>query len=151
MKTAILSLLVAAGVAQASVQGFDISGYQGTVNFAGAYSSGARFVIIKVCARSKGAGYDLVSNSSLTLFIAKLTRQPRVPLTSTAASQAITPAPLLPGSSEVAITLPILTPARAPLRPISSWLTAEAGPTMASHCQECWTLNTILLGRPATA
>ncbi|KAL8687700.1 MAG: hypothetical protein Q9218_006200 [Villophora microphyllina] len=30
-----------------TVQGFDISHYQGTVNFKGAYSSGARFVIIK--------------------------------------------------------------------------------------------------------
>jgi GH25 family lysozyme M1 (1,4-beta-N-acetylmuramidase) len=51
MKTTILSLLVAAGVTQASVQGFDISNYQGDVNFAGAYSSGARFVMIKVSAR----------------------------------------------------------------------------------------------------
>ncbi|KAL9596233.1 MAG: hypothetical protein Q9219_005944 [cf. Caloplaca sp. 3 TL-2023] len=32
---------------RATVQGFDISHYQGTVNFKGAYSSGARFVIIK--------------------------------------------------------------------------------------------------------
>lgn len=31
-----------------TVQGFDISHYQGTVNFKGAYNSGARFVIIKV-------------------------------------------------------------------------------------------------------
>ncbi|KAL8725488.1 MAG: hypothetical protein Q9181_006401 [Wetmoreana brouardii] len=30
-----------------TVQGFDISHYQGTVNFQGAYNSGARFVIIK--------------------------------------------------------------------------------------------------------
>jgi GH25 family lysozyme M1 (1,4-beta-N-acetylmuramidase) len=34
--------------ARATVQGFDISNYQGAINFAGAYSSGARFVIIKV-------------------------------------------------------------------------------------------------------
>lgn len=47
MKTAI-ALLAAAGVAHASVQGFDISHYQGTVDFAGAYGSGARFVMIKV-------------------------------------------------------------------------------------------------------
>lgn len=33
---------------RATVQGFDISGYQPNVNFAGAYASGARFVIIKV-------------------------------------------------------------------------------------------------------
>ncbi|OCK75562.1 glycoside hydrolase family 25 protein [Lepidopterella palustris CBS 459.81] len=38
---------VAAGVARATVQGFDISHYQGTVDFSSAYSSGARFVIIK--------------------------------------------------------------------------------------------------------
>lgn len=33
---------------RATVQGFDISHYQTSVNFKGAYSSGARFVIIKV-------------------------------------------------------------------------------------------------------
>ena len=33
---------------RATVQGFDISHYQGTVDFKSAYSSGARFVIIKV-------------------------------------------------------------------------------------------------------
>lgn len=33
---------------RSTVQGFDISHYQGTVDFKGAYSSGARFVIIKV-------------------------------------------------------------------------------------------------------
>jgi GH25 family lysozyme M1 (1,4-beta-N-acetylmuramidase) len=32
----------------ATVQGFDISHYQSSVNFKGAYDSGARFVIIKV-------------------------------------------------------------------------------------------------------
>ncbi|KFY36096.1 hypothetical protein V494_05321 [Pseudogymnoascus sp. VKM F-4513 (FW-928)] len=32
---------------RATVQGFDISGYQPTVDFAGAYASGARFVMIK--------------------------------------------------------------------------------------------------------
>ena len=30
------------------VQGFDISNYQTSVNFVGAYNSGARFVVIKV-------------------------------------------------------------------------------------------------------
>lgn len=53
MKTPVLSLLVAAGVAQASVQGFDISHYQANVNFAGAYASGARFVMIKVSPRDE--------------------------------------------------------------------------------------------------
>jgi hypothetical protein len=37
------------GLAQATVQGFDISDYQSSsYNFAGAYGAGARFVIIKV-------------------------------------------------------------------------------------------------------
>ncbi|QKX59527.1 uncharacterized protein TRUGW13939_06661 [Talaromyces rugulosus] len=40
------SALVGAATA-ATVQGFDISSYQGSVDFAAAYSSGARFVIIK--------------------------------------------------------------------------------------------------------
>ncbi|BDD55459.1 hypothetical protein MPDQ_003450 [Monascus purpureus] len=35
------------GVASATIQGFDISNYQGSVDFASAYKSGARFVIIK--------------------------------------------------------------------------------------------------------
>ena len=59
IKTA-ASLLLAAGLgatalpsapleARASgVQGFDISGYQSNVDFAGAYKDGARFVMIKV-------------------------------------------------------------------------------------------------------
>lgn len=34
-----------------TVQGFDISHYQGTINFQSAYDSGARFVIIKVSAQ----------------------------------------------------------------------------------------------------
>lgn len=36
------------GLAQAEVQGFDISHYQSSVDFKAAYSSGARFVMIKV-------------------------------------------------------------------------------------------------------
>lgn len=53
MKTTIPKTLCAAatllGLAQATVQGFDISDYQSSsYNFAGAYSAGARFVIIKV-------------------------------------------------------------------------------------------------------
>lgn len=56
--TAISAVIAAAGLVSAapadlekrvgSVQGFDISNYQGNVDFAAAYSSGARFVIIKV-------------------------------------------------------------------------------------------------------
>lgn len=39
---------ILSSIASASVQGFDISHYQPTVNFQKAYSDGARFVIIKV-------------------------------------------------------------------------------------------------------
>ncbi|CAM1509591.1 Fc.00g033300.m01.CDS01 [Cosmosporella sp. VM-42] len=45
--TASLASLLVATLAEASVQGFDISHYQSTVDFGAAYSSGARFVIIK--------------------------------------------------------------------------------------------------------
>lgn len=59
MRLSISSLLIALTVAnaapvtgelekRATVAGFDISNHQATVNFKGAYSSGARFVIIKV-------------------------------------------------------------------------------------------------------
>jgi GH25 family lysozyme M1 (1,4-beta-N-acetylmuramidase) len=51
MKTAVCfaaAIGIFASSASASVQGFDISHYQPTVNFAKAYSDGARFVIIKV-------------------------------------------------------------------------------------------------------
>ena len=52
----LISLLTAAAVTaapaniekRATVKGFDISHYQATVDFNGAYSDGARFVIIKV-------------------------------------------------------------------------------------------------------
>jgi GH25 family lysozyme M1 (1,4-beta-N-acetylmuramidase) len=43
----ILCAALHTGLTLATVPGFDISHYQGSVNFAGAYSSGARFVIIK--------------------------------------------------------------------------------------------------------
>jgi len=57
MKLSTICLLLSTGLASAApaniekrstVQGFDISHYQATVNFKGAYNSGARFVIIKV-------------------------------------------------------------------------------------------------------
>lgn len=59
MKTAVFGLLVAVGAAHATpleprasgVQGFDISSYQGSVDFSAAYAAGARFVIIKVSQR----------------------------------------------------------------------------------------------------
>ncbi|KAI1820508.1 glycoside hydrolase family 25 protein [Xylaria intraflava] len=47
MKSAFFSLLGLANGALAAVQGFDISNYQPSVDFAAAYSAGARFVIIK--------------------------------------------------------------------------------------------------------
>lgn len=48
MKATLVSLLGLVNGALATVQGFDISHYQSSVNFAAAYSAGARFVIIKV-------------------------------------------------------------------------------------------------------
>jgi hypothetical protein len=54
MFTGYVQLALASGVAllrlaqAAEVQGFDISNYQPNVDFGAAYSSGARFVIIKV-------------------------------------------------------------------------------------------------------
>ncbi|KAI0121627.1 N,O-diacetylmuramidase [Xylariales sp. AK1849] len=47
IKLAILIGIALFGIAQAQVQGFDISHYQSTVNFQAAYNSGAQFVIIK--------------------------------------------------------------------------------------------------------
>ena len=44
---ALLTAAGLAGLARATVQGFDISNYQPNVNFATAYTNGARFVIIK--------------------------------------------------------------------------------------------------------
>ncbi|ORY07023.1 putative N,O-diacetyl muramidase [Clohesyomyces aquaticus] len=43
----VLAAALHIAASSAAVPGFDISHYQGTVNFAAAYSSGARFVIIK--------------------------------------------------------------------------------------------------------
>ena len=48
MKLSAAFCLVGIKLAAATVQGFDISNYQPSVNFAAAYNSGARFVIIKV-------------------------------------------------------------------------------------------------------
>lgn len=48
MKAVTVAILGLAVSVHASVQGFDISSYQPSVNFAGAKSSGAAFVIIKV-------------------------------------------------------------------------------------------------------
>jgi GH25 family lysozyme M1 (1,4-beta-N-acetylmuramidase) len=56
------AVALAAKQVAATVQGFDISAYQGTINYAAAYNSGARFVIIKV--RNKSDNYSV----SHTLF-----------------------------------------------------------------------------------
>ncbi|KAB5542593.1 glycoside hydrolase family 25 protein [Coniochaeta sp. 2T2.1] len=61
MKSTIAAILGLAATAQATVQGFDISHYQSSVNFAAAYSAGARFVIIKA---TEGTTYTDPSFSS---------------------------------------------------------------------------------------
>ncbi|KAK0624519.1 glycoside hydrolase family 25 protein [Bombardia bombarda] len=61
LKSSLFGLLSLIGAAQATVQGFDISNYQPSVNFAGAYSSGARFVIIKA---TEGTTYTSPSFSN---------------------------------------------------------------------------------------
>lgn len=55
LTTALVSAALV-GLARAAVQGFDISSYQGTVDFAAAYKSGARFVIIKVSTENRSQG-----------------------------------------------------------------------------------------------
>lgn len=61
MKATVASFLALANGALATVQGFDISHYQSSVDFAAAYSSGARFVIIKA---TEGTTYQDPSFSS---------------------------------------------------------------------------------------
>ncbi|KAH6634915.1 glycoside hydrolase family 25 protein [Chaetomium sp. MPI-SDFR-AT-0129] len=61
MKSAITACVAFAAAANAAVQGFDVSHWQPTVNFAGAYSSGARFVFIKA---TEGTSYIDPSFSS---------------------------------------------------------------------------------------
>ncbi|KAJ4289263.1 hypothetical protein N0V88_007013 [Collariella sp. IMI 366227] len=53
-KSALLASVTLAAAVQATVQGFDISHYQPNVDFAAAYNSGARFVIIKA---TEGTSY----------------------------------------------------------------------------------------------
>ncbi|OQE34697.1 hypothetical protein PENCOP_c016G05927 [Penicillium coprophilum] len=60
MKINILPLLFATA-ASATVQGFDISSYQPSVDFAGAYAAGARFVMIKA---TEGTSYISAAFSS---------------------------------------------------------------------------------------
>lgn len=58
-----------------SVQGFDISNHQPTVDFSGAYSSGARFVIIKVGPHSPSISIRLILFFSHCLPITADTQQ----------------------------------------------------------------------------
>ncbi|KAJ5505177.1 hypothetical protein N7463_008051 [Penicillium fimorum] len=60
MKINALPVLFATA-ASATIQGFDISGYQPSVDFAGAYAAGARFVMIKA---TEGTGFISSSFSS---------------------------------------------------------------------------------------
>jgi GH25 family lysozyme M1 (1,4-beta-N-acetylmuramidase) len=61
MNSLVLGAIALAGTATATVQGFDISHYQPSVNFAAAYNAGARFVIIKA---TEGTSYIDPSFSS---------------------------------------------------------------------------------------
>lgn len=123
MKSTIPAILALAAAAQATVQGFDISHYQPTVNYAGAYASGARFVIIKV---SHTATSTKLRSNTLTYC-----RQPKAQHTPTRPSQPTTTAPPTPASSAAATTSP--TPARppAPRRRTTSSPTGAAGPATA--------------------
>lgn len=86
MKFSALPILFATAVS-ASVQGFDISGWQPSVDFAGAYASGARFVMIKVRDVHGAQLYCLPTNH---------TRLLRAPPSSPALSRASTLVPLMP-------------------------------------------------------
>ncbi|KAL3457519.1 glycoside hydrolase superfamily [Aspergillus heterothallicus] len=59
-----ISLLALPGLAYAAVHGFDISNYQASVDYQGAYNSGARFVMIKA---TEGTSFiDPVFNTHYT-------------------------------------------------------------------------------------
>ncbi|KAL3476015.1 glycoside hydrolase superfamily [Aspergillus californicus] len=59
-----IALLALPGIAYAAVQGFDISNWQPTVDYEAAYTSGARFVMIKA---TEGTSYiDPVFNTHYT-------------------------------------------------------------------------------------
>jgi hypothetical protein len=128
------------GLAKATVQGFDISSYQPNVDFSAAYSSGARFVIIKVCPLS----------SQRTTILTVLNRQPKAQPTSTQPSPTTTSAPQTPASSAAGTTLRIQTPALAQLKQNTSSPTAAAGPATESLCLVCWILNTTPAAQHAT-
>ena len=125
-----------------SVQGFDISNYQPTVNFKGAYASGARFVIIKVRFR-KGLVLDRTDNQP--------SRLPRARTISTPPSLIIMMGLRLPDSFAVDIISP--TPTRAPVRhkQAISWRTVVVGPGTVSPYPVCLISSIIPTERPVTA
>lgn len=130
------------GLAKATVQGFDISSYQPSVDFSAAYSSGARFVIIKVPPILLAPQQNFQANES--------NRQPKAQPTSTQPSPITTSAQQTPASSEVGTTSRIPTPAPAQLKQNTSSPTAAAGPAMVSLCPACWILNTTPAAQHAT-
>jgi hypothetical protein len=123
-----------ASVANASVKGFDISNYQPNVDFAKAYSDGARFVIIKVRIGN-------LPSWCYRRLIFLVLRPPRVPLTLIPPSVIIIPKPPMLDSSVVVIILRTLDLPLVPLKPTISSNTEEVGLLMALLCLECLTLS----------
>ena len=134
LKSALIASMTLAGAVQATVQGFDVSNWQpaGTVDFAAAYSSGARFVIIKV---SDQWSLSHVSGTRCLTF----SRPLRARHTLTPASRRTTPRPRARASSVAATTSLTLARPPVPPRPTTSLPTGAAGPTMESRCPACWT------------
>jgi hypothetical protein len=126
IKLAIASCAAVFGVVQAQIQGFDISHYQATVDFAAAYSSGARFVIIKVIYKRR-AGKPLIKPQQLTMH----TRQPKERRMLTPPFRTTTPPLQMPVSYGVPITLLTRSRARVPCRPRYSLPAAVGGRGMA--------------------
>jgi hypothetical protein len=113
---------------EGSVYGFDISHYQESVDFAGAYSSGMRFVYIKA---TEGTTYKdplfsvrlPAAHSIIDIHTNMLTRTTTLVLRTQA-------------SFVEDITSPMVTPPPA-TKPITSRTTAAAGLTMAELFREC--------------
>ena len=147
MKLSAALCLVGIKLAAATVQGFDISNYQPSVNFAAAYNSGARFVIIKVrnyllqesfaSTELKSAvphGQASVKRERIGCLIKKMlisyNRPLRVPVIFLLPSQVSTQElPMLVSSAAGTTSL---IPIRAPAQPkqTTSLPTAEVGPVM---------------------
>lgn len=130
------------GLAKATVQGFDISSYQPSVDFSAAYSSGARFVIIKVPPILLAPKQNFQANES--------NRQPKAQPTSTQHSPTTTSAPQTPASSAAGTTSRIPTAAPAQLKQTTSSPMVAAGPATESLCLVCWISNTTPAARLAT-